>query len=154
MLADLTYEEIALVLDTWDEARLSSTGNFDANFGMVALEKLFDLQPSAKKVFGYDKGETVGSCQAQIHANAFTVLFDSVFQMLGPDVEFIQDILAQVGERHKGMGVCPSFFPFMGQALIHALESFLPSKLTEEQRDAWENVYDAVSNEIVKQILQ
>jgi hemoglobin-like flavoprotein len=73
--------------------------------------------------------------------------------VLGPDSEFMAEILEGVGKRHKAMGVNPSFFPFMGQALIFALEKYLEAELTEEQRNAWEEVYECISNEIVKQIL-
>jgi len=65
----------------------------------------------------------------------------------------MEEMLSQLGKRHKKMGVNPSFFPFMGQAVIHAMESYLSRSLTEEERDAWEEVYDAVSGDIVKQIL-
>ncbi|KAL7569422.1 hypothetical protein ACA910_009608 [Epithemia clementina (nom. ined.)] len=107
------YEHNAIVLETWDCAHFGSK-NFDKEFGMVALERLFELQPRAKKVLGYDQGDEVGKSHANVHATAFAGLFDSVFQMIGPDLEFIQDILRQVGRRHKSMGVSPSFFPFYG----------------------------------------
>ncbi len=151
-MQQIEYNSIAIVLETWDSARFGCK-NFDAEFGMVALQKLFELQPRAKAVFGYNKGKEQGDNSAQVHAKAFAGLFDSVFQMLGPDIEFIQDILQQVGARHKAMGVSPSFFPFMGQALIHALEQYLGKSLTEEQREAWEQVFESISNEIVKAIL-
>mmetsp|Transcript_8652 Transcript_8652/g.17978 ORF Transcript_8652/g.17978 Transcript_8652/m.17978 type:complete len:155 (-) Transcript_8652:129-593(-) len=151
-LSEIEYTNLAIVLETWDIARFGSK-NFEDEFGMVALQRLFVLQPRAKKVFGYDKGEEEGHKHAQVHAKAFAGLFDSVFQMLGPDVDFIADILEQVGQRHKAMGVNPSFFPFMGQALIHSLEHFLGKELTEDQRNAWEEVFDAISNEITKHIL-
>ncbi|KAL7569415.1 hypothetical protein ACA910_009602 [Epithemia clementina (nom. ined.)] len=151
-MKEVGYEQIAVVLETWDAARFGCK-NFDKEFGMVALERLFELQPRAKKVFGYDQGEEVGKSHANVHASAFAGLFDSVFQMLGPDLEFIEDILHQVGHRHKSMGVSPSFFPFMGQALIFAVEKYLGKKLAAEQRIAWEEVYDSISNEIIKNIL-
>mmetsp|Transcript_7579 Transcript_7579/g.9906 ORF Transcript_7579/g.9906 Transcript_7579/m.9906 type:complete len:153 (+) Transcript_7579:63-521(+) len=151
-MKEVGYSSISIVLETWDAARFSSK-DFDLDFGMLALERLFELQPRAKIVFGYDKGEEEGRKHASVHAKAFAGLFDSVFQMLGPDVDFIQDILKQVGIRHKAMGVSPSFFPFMGQALMHAMETFLGKKLNDEQQGAWEEVYDAISNEIVKNIL-
>ncbi|KAL7569411.1 hypothetical protein ACA910_009598 [Epithemia clementina (nom. ined.)] len=151
-MKEVGYEQIATVLETWDAARFGSK-DFDNEFGMVALERMFELQPRAKKVFGYDKGDDVGKAHASIHATAFAGLFDSVFQMLGPDLEFIEDILQQVGRKHKKMGVNPSFFPFMGQALIFAVEKYLGKQLTTEQRVAWEEVYDSISNEIVKNIL-
>ncbi|KAL7578888.1 hypothetical protein ACA910_006863 [Epithemia clementina (nom. ined.)] len=116
--------------------------------------RLFELQTQAKKVFGYDQGEDIGKSHSTVHATAFAGLFDSVFQMLGPDLEFFEDILRQVGHRHKSMGVSPSFFPYMGQALVHAVEKYLGKSLTAEQRIAWKEVYDSISNEIVKNILQ
>lgn len=151
-MKQIEYAQLAVVLETWDAARFGSK-NFDKDFGMITLKKLFELQPRAKRVFGYDKGEEEGDKSAQVHANAFAALLDSVFQMLGPDIEFITDILGQVGQRHKAMGVSPSFFPFMGQALIHGLETFLEKPLNEEQRDAWEEVFEAITNEITKAIL-
>lgn len=151
-MKEVGYEKIATVLETWDKARFGSR-NFDSEFGMVALERLFELQPRAKKVFGYDQGEEIGKSHANIHASAFAGLLDSVFQMLGPDVEFIEEILRQVGRRHKSMGVSPSFFPFMGQAVIYVIEKYLGAKLTAEQRIAWEEVYDSISDELVKNIL-
>jgi hemoglobin-like flavoprotein len=151
-MKEFSYTHISLVLDSWDQARFGSK-DFDKEFGMVALERLFVLQPRAKKIFGYDKGEDVGKSHAAVHANAFAGVFDSVFQMLGPDVDFLEEILMQLGRRHKVMGVNPSYFPFMGQALIFSLEKFLNKELTQEQREAWEEVYDGISNEIVKHIL-
>ena len=146
------YEQVAIVLESWDQARFGCK-DFDKEFGMVALEKLFELQPRAKKVFGYDKGEDVGKAHASVHAGAFAGLFDTIFQMLGPDIEFLEEILMQVGRRHKSMGVSPSFFPYMGQALIHTIEKYLGKSLTQEQRVCWEEVYDSISNKIVKHIL-
>lgn len=152
MIKDIQYNQLSLVLETWDAARFGCE-NFDDSFGMVTLVKLMELQPRAKKVFGYDRGEDEGDKIAQVHAKAFVDLLDSVFQMLGPDLEFISDILEQLGRRHKAMGVSPAFFPFMGQAIIHTLGQFLKKPLTEEQRDAWEEVFDSISNEITKSIL-
>ena len=151
-MKEISYEHISLVLKTWDEARFECK-DFDKEFGMVCLQRLFELQPRAKKVFGYDKGEAEGASHAAVHANAFAGVFDSVFQMLGPDIEFLEEILSGVGRRHKVMGVNPSYFPFMGQALLFALEKFLDRKLKPECIEAWEEVYDAISNEIVKGIL-
>ena len=87
------------------------------------------------------------------HAEGIVHLFDSILQMLGPDVEFIEEILGQVGGRHAKMGVPMNLFPFLGTALIWALQNDLPNEMTEEHQDAWEEVYDVISGEIVKAIL-
>lgn len=151
-MKDISYSTLSIVLESWDKARFQNK-DFEDTFGMVAVKRLFEIQPRAKKVFGFDKGDANGWAHVNVHAKAFGGLFDSVFQMLGPDTEFMAEILEQVGKRHKAMGVNPSFFPFMGQALIYSLEKSLGQELTKEQRNAWEDVYDAISNEIVKQIL-
>ena len=73
--------------------------------------------------------------------------------MMGPDAEFMEDILYQVGMRHKKMGVKAAFFPYMGDSIISCLEKTLGKAFTETHRDAWNDLYDAISGEIVKAIL-
>lgn len=148
-----SYSQISLIMDTWDKARFSQSNNFNQEFGITTLQHLFDIYPRSKKSFGYDKGEDIGKSTAEIHANAFASVFDSVFQLLGPDIEFLEEILIQVGQRHKIAGVNPSHFAFMGKALIYTVEVFLERNLTGEERDAWEEVYDAISEDLIKQIL-
>lgn len=87
------------------------------------------------------------------HAEGIVHLFDSILQMLGPDVEFIEDILGQVGSRHAKMGVNVSLFPFLGNALVWAIKKDIGDELTEDHLTAWEEVYDEISGEIVKAIL-
>ena len=62
-------------------------------------------------------------------------------------------MVTAVGKRHKAMNVNPSFFPFMGKALISTVEEYLNRSLSEAEREAWEEVYDEISNVIVATIL-
>ena len=73
--------------------------------------------------------------------------------MVGPDQEFLQEILWQVGNRHKKMGVKAAFFPYMGESLVDSLEKVLGDSFTEAQKDAWNELYDIISGEIIKAIL-
>lgn len=114
---------------------------------------MFEMEPRTKSVFGYDQSEEEGDKHMQIHAKAFPGLIDSIIQMLGPDVEFIVEILEQVGQRHKAMGVNPSFFPFLGKALIVCLEESLGRKMSDMEKEAWEEVYEEISNVIIGKIL-
>lgn len=148
------YESISTVLEIWDEARYGPKNQDFSLFGMLTLKRLFKIQPEAKSVFGFEKGEDHGMAQTSIHARALADLFDSVFQMLGPDDEFMAEILEQVGKRHKSRGVSPSLFPFMGQALVATLEEYVGRKLTHEENIAWDNVYEALSDEILKAMIQ
>ena len=65
----------------------------------------------------------------------------------------MEEILGQVGQRHVKMGISVSFFPFLGNALTWAIKKDIGDELTDEHIEAWEDVYDAISGEIVKAIL-
>lgn len=74
---------------------------------------------------------------------------------LGPDAEFIEEILHSVGERHAKLGVSPCYFPYLGNALLWALEDMLgPDQFTRNDREAWEDVYEMMSTEMMKAILE
>lgn len=146
-LHDIGYESVARVLETWDATRRTSKDQqFEKEFGRLLVDKFVALQPRSKKFY---KEESV----MQKHADGIVHLFDSILQMLGPDIEFIEEILAQVGARHAKMGVPPSFFPYLGQSLIWTLEETIGAEMTDDHKEAWEEVYDAISTEIVKAIL-
>ena len=69
----------------------------------------------------------------------------------GPDVDLIQEILSQVGKRHKDFGVQPSYFPAMGEALVYALGQVIGgANFNEVHKTAWKDVYEELSAEIVK----
>lgn len=77
-------------------------------------------------------------------------LFDTVFQLLGPDVEILEDICHDLGRRHQKMGVQKSSFPKMGLGLLHGLEVTLGDKLlTDNDKDAWREVYKKITDEIL-----
>lgn len=69
----------------------------------------------------------------------------------GPDVDLIQEILSQVGKRHKDFGVQPSYFPHMGLALVYSIEKIVgPDHFTATHKAAWMEVYEELSAEILK----
>ena len=69
----------------------------------------------------------------------------------GPDIDLIQEILSQVGKRHKDFGVQASYFPHMGEALVYGLQQVVgPGEFTENHKKAWKEVYDELSAEILK----
>jgi len=66
---------------------------------------------------------------------------------------FLQDIPTQVGTRRAKMGANSAFLPFLGEALVWALNQSIGDKMTKDARDAWNKVYDSMSEEIIKAIL-
>mmetsp|Transcript_7782 Transcript_7782/g.10207 ORF Transcript_7782/g.10207 Transcript_7782/m.10207 type:complete len:156 (+) Transcript_7782:156-623(+) len=154
-MKEMDYNTISRVTETWETCR-RRCANFEDEVGTKMLKKLFELQPKTRTVFGFTKTEepTVGDKHTSVHAHTVVSMFDSVLQMLGPDTELLEDILKQVGKRHKDFGVSPSYFPYMGQAITYALkETMSPGSFTEEHKDAWDEVYEELSSEILKSML-
>lgn len=145
-MQSIGYETVSSVLESWDNARRSSKDSFEADFGRLLIDKFVELQPRSKNFYA-------GEEAMKQHADGIVKLLDSILQMLGPDAEFIEEILTQVGTRHAKMGVNVAFFPFLGQALLWSLEKTIGTEMTDEHKEAWDEVYDAISSIIVKAIL-
>ena len=144
---NIGYQTIANVLESWDAARRTYKEHcFEKEFGKLIIDKFVELQPRSKNFY---KGDGM----MQKHADGIVHLLDTIFQMLGPDAEFIEEILSQVGARHAKMGVPVAFFPYLGQSLTWALKESIGDKMTDEFQESWEEVYDAISGQIVKAIL-
>eukprot|EP00522_Entomoneis_paludosa_P010100 CAMPEP_0172466934 /NCGR_PEP_ID=MMETSP1065-20121228/57489_1 /TAXON_ID=265537 /ORGANISM="Amphiprora paludosa, Strain CCMP125" /LENGTH=237 /DNA_ID=CAMNT_0013223907 /DNA_START=507 /DNA_END=1220 /DNA_ORIENTATION=- len=143
---------VNIVLELWDTARFEGP-NFYATFGKVTLKRLFDIHPEAQQVFGIDQGPAVFKSKVTAHEKAIVLLFDSVFQMVLQQPDFMEQVLQQVGVRHGQVGAHPRLFPYMGEAIQYALETyFLPQPFTEEEHQAWEHVYSGISDEITRHI--
>ena len=77
-------------------------------------------------------------------------MIDKALGMLGPDIELLTEILLDLGKKHVGYGVKPEYFPSMGRALIHSVKEQLGEKYTEETKDAWVEVYGALSYDMIR----
>jgi ribosomal protein L32E len=133
-MKDLCYDSVSRVLDTWEKARRTTS---DAELGNLMLEMFFVLEPDAKKVIPDKHGDLIVSNM------------DSLFQLLGPDEEFVAEICKQVGQRHRKIGIKPAHFAHMGQSLTYALTTTLGGKFTREDHNAWIEIYNILSDEIV-----
>lgn len=80
-------------------------------------------------------------------------MFDAALSMLGPDIETLEEVLHDLGKRHIGYGVSPHFFPFMGQAILYALSICLGDAWNDDLKESWLEVYDELSGDIMKSIL-
>ena len=65
----------------------------------------------------------------------------------------MQEILFSVGKRHAALGICVSYFPYLGNALMLTLEETLGT-WSAEDRAAWEDVYEVISSEMMKAMLE
>ena len=77
-------------------------------------------------------------------------MLDMALGMLGPDIELLSEIMSELGEKHVRYGVLPEMYPLMGEALIGALEDAFKSPLKSNVKDAWREVYGALSSDMVR----
>jgi hemoglobin-like flavoprotein len=118
--------------------------------------RLFDLEPEAKAIFGFKGGpealsdEIVKSRRFTTHAKYFIQMIDKALGMLGPDIELLTEILLDLGQKHVNYGVKPEYFPSMGRALIHSVQSVLKDNFSEDIKDAWVEVYGALSYDMIR----
>lgn len=88
-----------------------------------------------------------------VHAVRMLEMLDSVFTMLGPDTEVLEEVLRDLGGRHLSYGVRPQYFPYLGQSLVHALRQAIPEHWDDSVEDAWTQVYEELSGEIMRSML-
>jgi hemoglobin-like flavoprotein len=71
--------------------------------------------------------------------------------MLGPDIELLSEILAELGQKHVKYGVKPEMFPIMGDCLIGTLIVTLKEEaMNEDVVAAWREVYKELSGDMVR----
>jgi hemoglobin-like flavoprotein len=114
------------------------------------------LEPEAKKIFGFgsDPGplseKLVKSPRFVKHAKYFIQMIDKALGMLGPDIELLTEILLELGVKHVSYGVKPEYFPSMGRALLFAVKEREGAHYTDEVKDAWVEVYGALSYDMIR----
>jgi hemoglobin-like flavoprotein len=77
-------------------------------------------------------------------------MLDKSLSLLGPDIELLTDVLLELGKSHLRYGVKTSHYPAMGQALISVVEELLGDEFTPQIKDAWVEVYQALSYDMIR----
>jgi hemoglobin-like flavoprotein len=138
--------ELYLIHHFLSSCRLSENNN----------HRLFALEPEAKKIFGLASlgpilpDELAKSKRFIMHAKFFIQMIEKALGMLGPDIELLTEMLLELGGKHVGYGVKPEYFPSMGQALLFAVKDRLGDDYTDEVKDAWVEVYGALSLDMIR----
>jgi nitric oxide dioxygenase len=96
--------------------------------------RLFELAPEVRPMFKGDMAEQGRKLMQMIH---IAVNGLNKFDMLVPQLQTL-------GERHVSYGVTREQYMLVGEALLWALERTLRDRFTEETRDAWSMVYEAI----------
>ena len=110
---------------------------------LAVVTRFLEGQPEGRKVM-----EKAGGMRTS--AKSMFDFLDTLIQMLGPDSDFLEEILNQAGTRMKHMGVTAAFFNHGAplEAILYSLEKNMKRELTKEERGALDEVYNALSGVI------
>jgi hemoglobin-like flavoprotein len=113
------------------------------------------MDPSAAAVFNFGNDTELNddfysSTRLLKHASYFINMIDRAVSLLGPDLELLTDVLEELGRKHSKLGVKPSHFPVMGDALLKILEELLGDECNDDVKEAWGEVYQAMTYDMIR----
>lgn len=76
-------------------------------------------------------------------------MIEGSLDMLGPDTELLTEVMSDLGNKHDRYGVKTFMYQSMGDGLIHTLEKFLAEDFKECQKEAWLEVYRALTGDMI-----
>lgn len=79
-------------------------------------------------------------------------MLDKAVNLLGPDIDVVNSILHNLGEKHRdSYGVKTSFYAPMGKALLETLEELLgPKRFTDVVKESWAECFQAMAYEMIQ----
>lgn len=142
----ISYDTISAVLESWESLKRGKD-DFYLVFGTKLFQRLFEISPPVKKIFGYPididvtSAELIQSKRFENHVRTVLDKLDVALNMLGPDIELLMDIMKDLGSKHINYGVKPEMYPILAEAILYALEDSLKEKFTPDVRQAWVETY-------------
>jgi len=118
--------------------------------------RLFKMDPGMKSMFGFHVNKQVNPVGLErmgilIHGLGIVHMLDAIFAALGPDLEILQVVVAEVGEKHSKLGLSPDHFLLLCRALLHVLEDTMGDEWDDTTlRSSWFQVIRVVSFEIAR----
>lgn len=130
----MTPAQIEMVRDSWAIVRTKND-----LLAQRFYQRLFQLDPSLRLLFGYDMSE-----QRQKLMRTISILVRGLHR-----TDRIRPALCLLGRRHAGYGVQPTDYDMVRQSLLWALSDLYGRAMSEamsvEMREAWGAAYDLIS---------
>ena len=144
------FETVSEVSQSWDKVKRIPT--YDEMFGVALFEKMYEAAPDAWEIFPWTKEEMENKdAKFMAFAKKFVRMLDMAVDMLGPDMEVVEEQLYELGSSHKRYGVTPKHFDLMGKSLVAALNKVLGRRsFTEKTEKSWKEVYEFMSMTMIQ----
>ncbi|CAB9522579.1 Involved in oxygen transport in the brain. Hexacoordinate globin [Seminavis robusta] len=134
--------------DTW--ARIRRSPDFRREFGVSLFTRMFEFAPAVWGNFPWGRGVKEGESPMQNKefipfAMRFVDMFDLAIDMLGPDVDWVEEQLQHLGAKHTSYGLMPKHYTLMGRSLLDTLEEKLGHAFTARHKESWHTIYTFMS---------
>jgi hemoglobin-like flavoprotein len=121
-------------------------------FGVALFERMYEIAPDAWGLFPWTAEEMAKKDEKFVtFAKKFVRMLDMAVDMLGPDLEVVEEQLYDLGKSHTKYGVSPKHFELMGKALVVTLQKVLGRRsFTEQTAKAWKEIYEFMSMTMIQ----
>ena len=140
------------VIFSWN--KLKQIENYQEVAGVILFQKLFELCPESKLLFGFSaetdtSSDSIKSSRRFVtHAAYFIEMLDKALEMV--ENKEIGNEMKRLGEMHVNYGVQEEYFDLMGDALFHTLEEVLKKSWSHQVEEAWHDVYGRLASQMVQ----
>ncbi|CAJ1933433.1 unnamed protein product [Sphenostylis stenocarpa] len=143
-----TEEQEALVVKSWSVMKKNS-----GELGLKFFLKIFEIAPSAQKLFSFLRDSTVPLDQnpkLKPHAmSVFVMTCDSAVQLRkAGKVTVRESNLKKLGATHFRTGVANEHFEVTKFALLETIKEAVPEMWSPEMKNAWGEAYDQLVDAI------
>lgn len=147
-----TEEQEALVVKSWKAMKKDA-----AKLGFKFFLKVFEIAPSAKKLFTFLRDSNVPLEQNQklkAHAiNVFVMTCESAIRLREAGNVTVRDSnLKDLGAVHLTYGVVDEHFEVVKYALLETIKEAIPEIWSPEMKSAWGEAYDQLAAAIKKEM--
>jgi hemoglobin-like flavoprotein len=113
---------------------------------------MYTMAPEAWGMFPYTRDDIDNKpIKFVSFVKKFVRMLDQAVDMLGPDMEIVEDQLYDLGTSHKRYGVTPKHFELMGKALIVVLKKVLGRRsFTPITDKSWNEIYKFMSMTMIQ----
>jgi hemoglobin-like flavoprotein len=155
MAEQISYQALSNVLSCWQHAHQQYTCR--EYIGNAILLQLFNVEPETKLIFGFSPHQTniesnpMLRMGLMVHGLRIVNMIDQILELMGPDIEVLNEILQEQVHRHKQYGVKKEHFAHMGTAIRGALSKLLDVHVyTAEVDMSWKEMFDKLTTTMIQ----